>query len=95
MARDAIDIKETLGALVIALALVLLAAAPAWAQRDRMQMGEQLGAQIFRAQPTSTLPGVSVATPAEPPRTTASPPSASDAVKLQESITTDITTEKK
>ena len=94
MARDAIDIKASLGALVMALAL-LLAAPPAWAQRDRMSMGEQLGAQIFRAQPTSTLPGVSVATPAEPPRTTASPPSASDAVKLQESITTDITTEKK
>jgi len=84
MARDAIDIKASLGALVMVLAL-LLAAPPAWAQRDRMSMGEQLGATVFRAQPETK--GIAVSTPAEPTKTSASP-AAVDAVKLQESIST-------
>jgi hypothetical protein len=34
----------------IVLAMALLSAAPAWAQRDTMRMGENLGAVIIRPQ---------------------------------------------
>ena len=67
---------------VTAAVLSLAAAAPAEAQRDRMSMGEQLGAQVLRG--PGPRPKTIPAPAATPP-----PGAARDRVKLSESITSE------
>jgi hypothetical protein len=61
---------------LVALTVLLIAPAPAWAQKDSLGFGETLGSRVIRAGESPTVP----AAPAPTPKT-------DDTMKMSETVT--------